>query len=121
VPGDDIYAANLKAKAEGKKPATYKSLLCYRDSNEAIMAYNEGVIGLHAPIRLRVTKTIDGVEKHKTIETTVGRIIFNEPIPQDLGFVDRTDPEHAFDYEVSFRVDCFRGRASVELLAEKIL
>ena len=45
------------------------------------------------------------MEKYKTVETTVGRIIFNEPIPQDLGFVDRTDPEHAFDYEVGFRVD----------------
>ena len=104
VPGDDIYAANLKAAAEGKKPATYKSLLCYRDSNEAIMAYNEGIIGLHAPIRLRVTKTIDGVESHKIITTTVGRIIFNEPIPQDLGYVDRSDPEHSFDPEIGFQV-----------------
>ena len=104
VSGDDIYAANLKAKADGKKPATYKSLLCYRDSNEAIMAYNEGIIGLHAPIRLRVTKTIDGVESHKVITTTVGRIIFNEPIPQDLGYVDRTDPEHSFDPEIGFQV-----------------
>ena len=104
VSGDDIYAANLKATAEGKKPATYKSLLCYRDSNEAIMAYNEGIIGLHAPIRLRVTKTIDGVEQHKVITTTVGRIIFNEPIPQDLGYVDRTDPEHSFDPEIGFQV-----------------
>ena len=104
VSGDDIYAANLKATAGGKKPATYKSLLCYRDSNEAIMAYNEGIIGLHAPIRLRVTKTIDGGESHKVITTTVGRIIFNEPIPQDLGYVDRTDPEHSFDPEIGFQV-----------------
>ena len=71
----------------------------------AIMAYNEGDVGLHAPIRLRVTKTFDGVEMQKVINTTVGRIIFNEPIPQDLGFVDRSDPEHAFDYEIDFRVD----------------
>ncbi|MBR0355114.1 MAG: DNA-directed RNA polymerase subunit beta' [Oscillospiraceae bacterium] len=104
VPGDDIYAANLKAKNEGKKPATYKSLLCYRDANEAIMAYNEGIIGLHAPIRLRVTKTVDGAEQHKIITTTVGRIIFNEPIPQDLGYVDRSDPEHSFDPEIGFQV-----------------
>ena len=104
VPGDDIYAANLKAKHEGGKGATYKPLLCYRDSNEAIMAYNEGIVGLHAPIRLRVTKTIDGVETHKIITTTVGRIIFNEPIPQDLGYVDRSDPEHSFDPEIGFQV-----------------
>ena len=102
--GDAIYEANLKAKQEGTKPCTYKPTLMYRDSNEAIMAYNEGDVGLHAPIRLRVTKTIDGVETKKIITTTVGRIIFNEPIPQDLGYVDRTDPEHAFDHEISFQV-----------------
>ena len=102
--GDAIYEANLKAKQEGTKPCTYKPTLMYRDPNEAIMAYNEGDVGLHAPIRLRVTKTIDGVETKKIITTTVGRIIFNEPIPQDLGYVDRTDPEHAFDHEISFQV-----------------
>ncbi|MGM9586895.1 MAG: DNA-directed RNA polymerase subunit beta', partial [Candidatus Limivicinus sp.] len=84
VDGDEIYAANQRMKAEGGRPATYKPLLAYRDSNEAIMAYNEGDVGLHAPIRLRVTKTIDGVEVKRVITTTVGRIIFNEPIPQDL-------------------------------------
>ena len=104
VDGDELYAANQKMKAEGGKAATYKSLLAYRDANEAIMAYNEGDVGLHAPIRLRVTKTIDGVEVKRIITTTVGRIIFNEPIPQDLGYVDRTDPEHAFDHEISFQV-----------------
>ena len=104
VPGDDIYAANLKAKEEKTRPCTYRSLLCYRDSNEAIMAYNEGDVGLHAPIRLRVTKTVDGVEVKKIITTTVGRIIYNEPIPQDLGYVDRTDPDHAFDHEIGFQV-----------------
>ena len=104
VDGDEIYEANLKAKAEHSRPCAYRSLLCYRDANEAIMAYNEGSVGLHAPIRLRVTKSIDGVEVKRVIDTTVGRIIFNEPIPQDLGYVDRSDPEHAFDYEISFQV-----------------
>ena len=104
VDGDEIYAANQRMKAEGGRPATYKPLLAYRDSNEAIMAYNEGDVGLHAPIRLRVTKTIDGVEVKRVITTTVGRIIFNEPIPQDLGYVDRSDPEHTFDHEISFQV-----------------
>ena len=104
VSGDEIYHANLRLKEEGKKEITYKPTLVYRDSNEAIMAYNEGIVGLHAPIRLRVTKTVDGVETKKLITTTVGRIIFNEPIPQDLGYVDRSDPEHAFDHEISFQV-----------------
>ncbi len=104
VDGDEIYAKNLETKAQKLRPATYKPLLMYRDPNEAIMAYNDGAVGLHAPIRLRVTKTIDGAEVKRTIITTVGRIIFNEPIPQDLGYVDRSDPEHAFDHEISFQV-----------------
>ncbi len=87
-----------------KALATYKPTRMYRDANEAIMAYNEGDVGLHAPIRLRVTKTVDGAEVKRTIVTTVGRIIFNEPIPQDLGYVDRNDPEHMFDHEISFQV-----------------
>ncbi len=104
VSGDEIYHKNLGLIKEGKKAITYKPTLIYRDSNEAIMAYNEGDVGLHAPIRLRVTKTVDGVETKKIITTSVGRIIFNEPIPQDLGYVDRSDPEHAFDHEISFQV-----------------
>ena len=102
--GDEIYAANQKAQAEKKREARYLPLRMYRDANEAIMAYQEGSIGLHAPIRLRVTKTVDGEEVRHIITTTVGRIIFNEAIPQDLGYVDRSDPEQAFDYEISFQV-----------------
>ena len=104
IDGDELYNRNLETKNNGGKPATYKPTRMYRDANEAIMAYNEGSLGLHAPIRLRVTKTIDGVEVQKTIFTTVGRIIFNEPIPQDLGYVDRSDPEHMFDHEIGFQV-----------------
>ena len=105
VDGDELYQREQsRLRRRAPQPATYKPTLMYRDSAEAIMAYNEGVVGLHAPIRLRVTKTVDGVEVQKTIITTVGRIIFNEPIPQDLGYVDRTDPEHAFDHEIGFQV-----------------
>ncbi|MCL2628114.1 MAG: DNA-directed RNA polymerase subunit beta' [Oscillospiraceae bacterium] len=71
--------------------------------NEALMAYQCDDVGIHAPINVRITKEIDGVEHYKTIQTTVGRIIFNEPLPQDLGFVDRTDPEQFFNYEIDFR------------------
>ena len=104
VDGDEFVAAEKKAAEEGKKAPRYKPVHFYRDTAEAIMAYSHGEIGLHAPILVRVTKTVDGVETHKTIESTVGRIIFNEHIPQDLGYVDRTDPEHAFDFEISFQV-----------------
>ncbi|MEE1075203.1 MAG: DNA-directed RNA polymerase subunit beta', partial [Acutalibacteraceae bacterium] len=73
----------------------------FRDKNEAIMAYNDGVVGLHAPIRVRMTNE-NG--ENKLVWCTVGFIIFNESIPQDLGFVNREDPEHAFDLEWSFKV-----------------
>ncbi len=104
VDADDFLAANRAAKSEGKREAEYRPLHAYVTSAEAVMAYNSGIIGLHAPILVRIEKTVDGVPAHKLIRTTVGRIIFNEPIPQDLGYVDRTDPEHAFDHEISFQV-----------------
>ena len=68
------------------------------------MAYAEHIVTLHAPIKVRRTMTIDGVERTGLVETTVGRIIFNNPVPQNLGYIDRTDPEHWLEYEVSFRV-----------------
>ena len=71
---------------------------------EAIMAYNEKVVGMHSPIKVRFTKTIDGEVCSQLVDTTVGRIIFNEPIPQDLGFVDRSDPANAFLQEISFKI-----------------
>ncbi len=104
VDADEFVAANKAAKKEGKKEAEYRPLKAYGTSAEAIMAYNYGDIGIHAPILVRVEKTIDGVPAHRLIRTTVGRIIFNEPIPQDLGYVDRSDPEHAFDHEIGFQV-----------------
>ena len=72
--------------------------------DEAMLAYNEHIIGMHAPIKVRVEKEIDGVMQHKLIDATVGQLIFNEPIPQDLGFVDRSDPEKVFDLEIGFLV-----------------
>ncbi len=77
-------------KGEGK---------AFKDVDEAIMAYRNDVITLHAKIKVRVEKEIEGVKKSKIIDTTVGQLIFNENIPQDLGFVDRTDPNKAFDLE----------------------
>ncbi len=73
--------------------------------DEAVMAYDEGYIGLHSKIKVRMTKEIDGEKRSKLIDTTLGKIIFNNPIPQDLGFVDRTDPENAFKLEVEFLVN----------------
>ena len=76
----------------------------FRDENEALMAYAEHIVTLHAPIKVRRTMVIDGVERTGLVDATVGRIIFNNPVPQNLGYIDRTDPEHWLEYEVSFRV-----------------
>ena len=72
----------------------------FRNLDEAIMAYDEGDVGLHAPIKIRMTKTVDGVTHTKLVETTLGRVMFNEPIPQDLGFVDRSNPDNLFALEI---------------------
>lgn len=76
----------------------------FRDFDEAIMAYSEGYVTLHALIRVRVSKYVNGKKRSKIIETTVGRIIFNQPIPQDLGFVDRTNEDEMFNLEINFKV-----------------
>jgi len=76
----------------------------FKDEDEALLAYQNGDLGLHAKIKVRLTKEVNGAPKTKTIETTVGRIIYNQEIPQDLGFVDRTDPLHEFDLEINFPV-----------------
>ncbi len=70
--------------------------------NEAMLAYENGYLGLHAPIKVRVSKEIDGETVTRLIPATLGRMIFNQAIPQDLGFVDRSDPEKVLDLEIMF-------------------
>ena len=74
----------------------------YKDVDEAIMAYENHDVTIHAKIFVRVTKQIDGKLKTGKIETSVGRIIFNQGIPQDLGFIDRK--EDPFQFEINFPV-----------------
>ena len=76
----------------------------FRNVDEAMVAYDAGTIGIHAPVMIRMRKTVNGVTKQKNILTTVGILIFNNPVPQDLGFVDRDDPEQEFDPEIKFVV-----------------
>ena len=109
IPAIDLINANdmiihrVRNGEASLKIASFEGTRAFSGPSEAIMAYEDGAIGMHSPIRVRVTKTIDGVQRFKLVQTTVGRIIFNEPMPQDLGFVDRTDPEHMFDYEINFQ------------------
>ena len=76
----------------------------FSSKEEAIMAYENKVISIHAGINVKMFKEVDGEVKSGIIKTTIGKIIFNESIPQDLGFVDRTNPENTFKLEVDFLV-----------------
>ncbi len=83
--------------------------------DEAVMAYESGDITLHSKIKVRIRKEFDGVVKSKIIDCTVGRLLFNDGIPQDLGFVDRSDPDKAFDLEIDFLV----GKSELRKIIEK--
>ncbi len=97
VPTQDmVLGSYYLTLVKAEEPGTNK---VFRDKDEAVMAYNDGIIGLHAPIRVRMTNEAGN---SGIIWCTVGLIIFNESIPQDLGFVDRNDPAHEFDLEWSF-------------------
>ena len=74
----------------------------FKDPDEALLAYQNEAVSIHAKIFVRITKEIDGEMKSKKIQTSVGRIIFNQGIPQDLGFIDRK--EDPFQYEIDFPV-----------------
>ncbi len=76
----------------------------FRNVDEVMMAYQTGVIELHSKIKVRREMEIDGEMRSAIVDTTIGKIIFNNPIPQDLGFVDRSIPENKFKFEVDFLV-----------------
>ena len=76
----------------------------FRDVDEAMMAYQTGYLTLHSKIKVRMTKEFNGVKESALVDTTVGKIIFNNPIPQDLGFVDRSLEENKFKLEIDFLV-----------------
>ena len=76
----------------------------FSSPEEAIMSLANHDLTMHSKIFVRRSKIVDGVEKHAFVKTTPGRIIFNRGIPQDLGFVDRSNPENEFKYEIDFVV-----------------
>ena len=102
VPTQDMIlgAYYLTVQIDGEKGEG----MYFSDKDEALMAYQNGDVGLHCKVKVRMSKEINGKIKTKTIDATVGRLIYNEGIPQDLGFVDRSDPEKAFDLEIDFPV-----------------
>ena len=76
----------------------------FASPEEAVIAYENKDLGMHAKIKVKIFKTVNGEEKVGTVETTVGRLIYNQGIPQDLGFVDRSKPENIFEPEINFTI-----------------
>ena len=112
---DEFWPSNVDFSLAGKSLSELTDeeranthLNVYRDEDEAMLAFKDHLIGTHQPIRVRVEKALpDGTMGHKIVDTTIGRIVFNHNIPQDLGFVERVDEngnptEHYFDYEITF-------------------
>ncbi len=103
------------AKGEGK---------IFSSPEEAILAYEHDIITLQSMVQIRVTKEIDGVMYSKRLKTTIGRIIFNRALPQELGFVPRTTPEEMLDLEINDRIGkkqlqniveaCFNAKGATE-------
>ena len=100
VPSQDMILGSYYLTMD--KPGEKGEGMIFRDFNEANLAYENGMLGLHAPIKVINTKVINGVEQSKLITATLGRLIFNRAIPQDLGFVDRSNPDTMFDLEIEF-------------------
>ena len=93
---------NLILDENGERILIYNT---YTSVDEAMMAYDEGDIGLHVNIRIRMSKEIDGKTVTQLVKTTLGKVIFNTPVPQDLGFIDRSKPENLFTPEVDVLVN----------------
>ena len=101
IKGGEPGCPTVEKDAQGNEYTRYN---IYRDKDEAMMAYQEGSLGLHSECLIRFSKEVDGEVHEHLVKTTIGRVIFNAPVPQDLGFVDRSDPENEFVPEISFVV-----------------
>ncbi len=101
-----VYAEDVK-DADGNVVVAKGSpiIKVFKDEKEAMLAYDNHEIALQEVIKVRRTLEFDGVKETRMVKTTVGRIIFNEAIPQNLGYVDRTNEDEKFRYEIDFLVD----------------
>ncbi len=86
----------------------------FSSPEEAVLAYEEGVISLHSKIKVRMSKEKDGKIERRIIKATAGKLIFNEAIPQDLGYVDRSNPERFFDLEIDWLIDSRKLREIID-------
>ena len=116
VPSQDMVLGIYYLTQE--RPGVKGEGMIFKNVNEAILAYENGEATLHSKVKVRVTKTMpDGTVKSGIIESTIGRFIFNEIIPQDLGFVDRSVPENELKLEIDFHV----AKKQLKQILEKVI
>ncbi len=116
VPSQDMVLGIYYLTQE--RPGAKGEGMAFKSVNEAILAYENGVVTLHTRVKVRVQKEVDeNTLKTGVIESTVGRFIFNEIIPQDLGFVDRSQDENVLKLEVDFHV----GKKQLKQILEKVI
>ena len=116
VPSQDMVLGIYYLTQE--RPGVKGEGMVFKNVNEAILAYENGAATLHSKVKVRVSKTMpDGTVKTGTIESTIGRFIFNEIIPQDLGFVDRSIPGNELKLEVDFHV----AKKQLKQILEKVI
>ncbi len=116
VPSQDMVLGIYYLTQE--RPGVLGEGKSFRNVNEAILAYENGAITLHSKIKVRVSKKMaDGTVKSSIIESTLGRFLFNEIIPQDLGFVDREIEGNELKLEVDFHV----GKRQLKQILEKVI
>ena len=116
VPSQDMVLGIYYLTQE--RPGATGEGMIFKSVNEAILAYENAAVTLHSRIKVRITKTMpDGTEMTGIVESTLGRFIFNEIIPQDLGFVDRSIPGNELLLEVDFHV----GKKQLKKILEKVI
>ena len=116
VPSQDMVLGIYYLTQE--RPGAKGEGMVFKSVNEAILAYENQEATLHSRVKVRVSKTMpDGTVKTGTIDSTIGRFIFNEIIPQDLGFVNRSIPENELKLEVDFHV----AKKQLKQILEKVI
>ena len=116
VPSQDMVLGIYYLTQE--RPGAKGEGMVFKNVNEAILAYENGAVTLHSRIKARMSRKMpDGTVKTATVESTVGRFIFNEIVPQDLGFVDRSIEGNELKLEVDFHV----GKKQLKQILEKVI
>ncbi len=115
VPSQDMVLGSYYLTIDAPEDEKKGPVRVFRNYDEAVMAYENKQITLHTPIKVRVEKEFNGVTESRVIDATLGRLIFNSKIPQDLGYVDRTNDETKFNLEIDFPTTSKKLKEIVDL------